>query len=140
MEPFGTKVLPTWRPDKAMAVENPKAYVEYLDKLGEAADMDIDSYAELIEALRKRHGYFASMGCMMLFMPLFSLYLTFQFPAGIGLYWIASNVFSFILMIVTGIIYSPSKLIARDMVDETVRRRSKENYIKRLSEIKNKDA
>ena len=83
---------------------------------------------------------FASMGCMMLFMPLFSLYLTFQFPAGIGLYWIASNIFSFITMIITGILYSPSKLIARDMVDETVTRRSKENYIKRLSEIKNKDA
>ena len=83
---------------------------------------------------------FASMGCMMLFMPLFSLYLTFQFPAGIGLYWIASNVFSFIMMVITGIIYSPSKLIARDMVDETVKRRSKENYTKRLSEIRNKDA
>ena len=63
LEPFGTKVLPAWRPDKAMAVEDPKAYVAYLDKLGEATDMNIDSYAELIEALRKRHGYFASMGC-----------------------------------------------------------------------------
>jgi hypothetical protein len=43
-------------------------------------------------------------------------------------------------MIITGIIFSPSKLIAKDMIDETVTRRSKENYIKRLSEIKNKDA
>lgn len=85
-------------------------------------------------------GNAATTGCMMLFMPLFSLYLTFQFPIGIGLYWIASNVFSFITMIVTGIIYSPEKLIARDMVDETVTRRSKENYIRRLSNINNKDA
>ena len=63
LEPFGTKVLPAWRPDKAMAIENPKAYVAYLDKLGEVADIDIDSYADLLEALRKRHGFFASMGC-----------------------------------------------------------------------------
>ena len=63
LEPFGTKVLPAWRPDKAMAIENPKAYVAYLDRLGEAADMEIDSYAGLIEALRRRHGFFASMGC-----------------------------------------------------------------------------
>ena len=44
------------------------------------------------------------------------------------------------MMVITGIIYSPSKLIASDMVDETVKRRSKENYTKRLSEIRNKDA
>lgn len=79
-------------------------------------------------------------GCMMLGMPLFSLYFTFQFPAGIGIYWIASNIFSFITMIIIGFTHSPSKLIARDMVDETVARRSKEAYTKRLSEIKNKNA
>ena len=28
--PFGTKVIPAWRPDKAMAIEDPKAYKEYL--------------------------------------------------------------------------------------------------------------
>lgn len=61
--PFGTKVLPAWRPDKAMAIENPGAYREYLQKLGEAAGMEIDSYAALQEALQKRHDFFASMGC-----------------------------------------------------------------------------
>ena len=33
-----------------------------------------------------------SMGCMTFGMPLFSLYFTFQFPIGIGVYWIASSV------------------------------------------------
>ena len=61
--PFGTKVLPTWRPDKAMAIEDPKSYKEYLATLGEAADKDIDSYTDLLEALQKRHDFFASMGC-----------------------------------------------------------------------------
>ena len=61
--PFCTKVLPTWRPDKAIAIEDPAAYKAYLKRLGEAADKNIDSYADLIEALRKRHAYFAQAGC-----------------------------------------------------------------------------
>ena len=62
-KPFGTKVLPAWRPDKAMAVEDPQSYKEYLKKLGEAADKNIDSYTDLIEALQKRHDFFETMGC-----------------------------------------------------------------------------
>ena len=61
--PFGTKVLPAWRPDKAMAIENPAAYKAYLERLGEASGMEIASYADLCEALQKRHDFFASMGC-----------------------------------------------------------------------------
>ena len=61
--PFGVKVIPAWRPDKAMAIEDPKSYKEYLKKLGEAAGVEIDSYADLMDALRKRHEFFASMGC-----------------------------------------------------------------------------
>jgi len=61
--PFGTKVIPAWRPDKAMAIENPEAYNAYLLKLGEAAGKEIRSYQDLLEALRKRHDFFGSMGC-----------------------------------------------------------------------------
>ena len=62
-KPFGTKVIPAWRPDKAMAIEDPQAYKAYLQVLGEAAGKEIDSYADLIEALKIRHDFFASMGC-----------------------------------------------------------------------------
>ena len=61
--PFGTKVLPTWRPDKALGIEDPKAYKEYLRRLGEAAGKEIDSYADLVEALQIRHHFFAAAGC-----------------------------------------------------------------------------
>lgn len=61
--PFGTKVLPTWRPDKAMAVGNPVAYRQYVEKLGEAAGMEIRSYRDLRDALQKRHDFFETMGC-----------------------------------------------------------------------------
>ncbi|MGN1045577.1 MAG: glucuronate isomerase [Candidatus Cryptobacteroides sp.] len=62
-KPFGVKVIPAWRPDKAMAIENPEAYKAYLEKLGEAAGMEILTYADLLEALGRRHEFFESMGC-----------------------------------------------------------------------------
>ena len=61
--PFGVKVIPAWRPDCAMAIERPQTYIAYLQRLGEAADMEIHSYATLCEALKKRHDYFAAHGC-----------------------------------------------------------------------------
>jgi len=61
--PFGTQVIPAWRPDKAMALEDPVFYRLYLKKLEKAADLEIDSYATLMEALKKRHDFFAANGC-----------------------------------------------------------------------------
>jgi len=61
--PFGVKVLPAWRPDKAMAIENPENYKRYIALLSEAAGMEIKSYDDLQEALQKRHDFFASVGC-----------------------------------------------------------------------------
>ncbi len=60
---FGIRVLPAWRPDRAMAVENPESYNAYLDKLSEVSGVEINRYDSLIEALRKRHDFFADMGC-----------------------------------------------------------------------------
>lgn len=61
--PFGVKVIPAWRPDKAMAIENPLLYISYIEKLSTAAGMVIGSYHDLVSALQKRHDYFAEMGC-----------------------------------------------------------------------------
>ena len=60
---FEIKVLPTWRPDKAMAIENPAAYAEYIARLGAAAGMEIRSFAQLAEALQRRHDFFEAQGC-----------------------------------------------------------------------------
>lgn len=59
---FEIKVNPTFRPDKAMAVENPTAYNTYLELLEAATDVTISTYQDLINAIQKRHDYFHEMG------------------------------------------------------------------------------
>lgn len=75
------------------------------------------------------------MGCMMLSMPLMSLYFTFQFPAGMGMYWILSNIFAFFQTLVMGHFYAPRKVIAKLMVEETIQRRSYEKAKKSTSQV-----
>nr|GFD27231.1 hypothetical protein [Tanacetum cinerariifolium] len=57
---FETRILPTFRPDKAMTPEAPD-YPAYLQRLGKAAGVEIRSYADLLTALRQRHDFFASL-------------------------------------------------------------------------------
>jgi glucuronate isomerase len=60
---FEIKVLPAWRPDKAIAVENPVTYNEYLNKLSEVTDKEIIRLTDLITVLEKRHKFFHKQGC-----------------------------------------------------------------------------
>lgn len=61
-ESFDVKVLPAWRPEKAMSLEK-ENYLEYLKKLEQASGMAVRSFSDLMEALKKRMDYFASVGC-----------------------------------------------------------------------------
>jgi glucuronate isomerase len=60
---FSIQVLPTWRPDKAMAPENPVAFNTYLDELSLASGVEIRDLSSLMDALQERHDFFARMGC-----------------------------------------------------------------------------
>jgi glucuronate isomerase len=60
---FEIKILPAYRPDKAMNVEDPAAFNTYLSKLEAAANTSIGSFNEYLDALKNRHDYFATMGC-----------------------------------------------------------------------------
>lgn len=60
---FEIKVLPTWRPDKAMAVENAEAFSEYVKKLAEVSGVEINSFESFLKALQARHDFFGEMGC-----------------------------------------------------------------------------
>jgi glucuronate isomerase len=60
---FETKVYPAWRADKAMAIENPSAFSNYLERLEEVTGSSISTYMDLLTALSQRHDYFHDMGC-----------------------------------------------------------------------------
>ncbi len=56
------RVVPTFRPDRALDVENPEAWNAYRAKLEEAAGMQVDSFESFISALDVRHEFFHGMG------------------------------------------------------------------------------
>lgn len=60
---FSITILPTFRPDKAYAVENPDAYIAYLEKLSAVSGVAINSFDKLIAALENRIEFFHSLGC-----------------------------------------------------------------------------
>ena len=62
-EDFEIKVLPTWRPDKAMTVEDPAAFRAYVEKLSNVSAVSISSFTDLLEALGRRHDFFHEQGC-----------------------------------------------------------------------------
>ena len=67
------------------------------------------------------------MGCMLFGMPLFSVWIAWSLPVGMGMYWILSNLIAFLQTLILGYIYAPRKTMARLMVEETIERRSYEN-------------
>jgi glucuronate isomerase len=60
---LGVKVLPAFRPDRALAVDNPAVFAAYVRRLGQAADIDIHDWSSFLEALRSRHDHFHRHGC-----------------------------------------------------------------------------
>lgn len=55
-----TKVLPAFRPDKAMNVDDVNTFNNYLTTLEKAADISISTYNDYLAALKKRHDYFVA--------------------------------------------------------------------------------
>jgi len=58
-----TRVLPAWRPDKAIAVEKAEDYNIYLGFLEESSNNSISTFSDLIDSLSNRHDYFHENGC-----------------------------------------------------------------------------
>jgi len=59
---FEVQVLPTFRPDKILAIEQGKPFIDYLKSLSDAANLDISHFNELIKALQNRVDYFHQQG------------------------------------------------------------------------------
>ena len=60
---FPVKVLPAWRPDKGFKIDQAGPWNAWVDRLAAAADRDIATFADFLEALRLRHAFFAENGC-----------------------------------------------------------------------------
>ena len=56
-------VYPAWRPDKALAANDPAVFNAWVDKLGKAVGAAISSYREMHDALWARHQFFNDNGC-----------------------------------------------------------------------------
>ena len=75
-----------------------------------------------------------SMGCMSLMSPAMSIYFSFLFPASVGIYIIMSSALSFVQMLITNKVFTPKKMLAKAMVDETINRRARERILKNVAD------
>ena len=60
---FKVQVLPAWRPDAAMMVDDQATFNGYVNKLEKAANCSISNYHEFIAAIDQRHLFFHENGC-----------------------------------------------------------------------------
>ena len=55
-------MIPAWRPDKAMNIEAPE-FADYVHQLEQVSGVTITKFADMVDALKKRHDFFAANGC-----------------------------------------------------------------------------
>lgn len=60
---FEIKVLPTFRPDKAMAVDDELTFIEYVNALSQVSGKQINHLQDFKDAIQERHDFFHSVGC-----------------------------------------------------------------------------
>jgi glucuronate isomerase len=60
---FKVRILPAFRPDRSMAVENPGDFNHWVDRLAEICRCDISNYRQFLDCLDRRHAFFHEMGC-----------------------------------------------------------------------------
>jgi len=56
------KILPTWRPDKLINIES-KNWIDYVKKLGEEFEENVESFNGFLKAIEKSHKHFENAGC-----------------------------------------------------------------------------
>lgn len=92
----------------------------------------------LTASSEKQPGQGCSNG-MMYFMPLFSVYISFIVPCGVGIYWIFSNMLMLVQTFVLNKIYNPAKIRAQAEAEYQERRRRKAEEKKRLAEARKRE-
>lgn len=62
-QPDEPVMTPSFRPDRALAIDDLQVWKDYINRLGAAANVSISSYADLVSALERRHTVFHELGC-----------------------------------------------------------------------------
>jgi glucuronate isomerase len=60
---FTVKVLPAFRPDRAMAVDDPAAFNLWVNRLAEVCNQEIGDFRTFLDCLAARHTFFHDTGC-----------------------------------------------------------------------------
>ena len=60
---FSVKVLPSFRPDKAMNADHVPEFNTYIKKLAVISGQQITNFNQFLDALKSRHDFFAQQGC-----------------------------------------------------------------------------
>jgi glucuronate isomerase len=58
-----TRIYPTWRPDRALGVDDPAAYAAWLSRLERASGRAVSGFDSFLQALETRHTFFHERGC-----------------------------------------------------------------------------
>lgn len=61
--PEDFSMVPTFRPDRGMEIDNADEFRTWVKKLSKAADHDITGFDDYLDALKKRHDAFHELGC-----------------------------------------------------------------------------
>jgi glucuronate isomerase len=56
------RVYPTFRPDRALLVHMPEVFNPWVERLAKASDLHIATFSHFLDALRRRHDFFHSVG------------------------------------------------------------------------------
>ncbi len=60
---LATRVYPTFRPDKALQIRPSAAFNAWLERFAQTAGMTVETFDDLLNALKKRHDDFHAAGC-----------------------------------------------------------------------------
>lgn len=93
-------------------------------------------YTKQMTAAENQQAQGCSNVMMLIWMPAFSLFITFSVPGGVGVYWICSNLIALLQTFVLNLIYNPAKIRAQAEIEYEERRRQKQEDKKRLAEAR----
>lgn len=96
-------------------------------------------YTKQVTAAENQQMQGCSNGMMLIWMPAFSLFISFTVPGGVGIYWICSNLIALLQTFVLNQIYNPVKIRQQAEIEYEERRRQKAEDKKRLAEARAKE-